>query len=103
MRSMIGIVLAAVVLLAVNCAFVVNEGQTERVHLVIDAEVNDWLWEFFPKPTLVDRAGFLAQRTYLPVFWKMRRMQTVAKQKAWQSWDGSAPQQFWRTLRGQRG
>jgi modulator of FtsH protease HflC len=28
MRSMIGIVLAAVVLLAVNCAFVVNEGQT---------------------------------------------------------------------------
>jgi hypothetical protein len=82
---------------------VVNEGQTERVHLVIDAEVNDWLWEFFPKPTLVDRAGFLAQRTYLPVFWKMRRMQTVARQKAWRSWDGSAPQQFWRTLRGQRG
>jgi len=28
MRSMIGIVLAALVLLAVNCAFVVNEGQT---------------------------------------------------------------------------
>jgi len=80
-----------------------NDGPTERLHLVIDAEANDWLWQFFPKPTIVDRVGFLAQRTFLPMFWKMRRMHTVAMTWAWRNWNGSAPQHVWRLLKGQRG
>lgn len=78
--------------------WVKNDGKEVRLHLVLDLEVNDWLWQYFPKPTLVDRVWFLIQRITLPVFWELRQITIKLHGLAWHAWKGSTLQKWKKAL-----
>jgi aspartyl/asparaginyl beta-hydroxylase len=77
-----------------------NDGTTDRVHLVLDLQVNDWLAQFFPKPSLSDRLSGLTQRLSLPVFWKLRWWRTKYSRKLWNAYEGSPVQRIRHRLMG---
>jgi hypothetical protein len=77
-----------------------NDGTTDRVHLVLDVEVNDWLAQFFPRPTIADRLSSISQRMSLPVFWKLRWWRTKASLMWWKAYEGSPVQRLRHRLTG---
>jgi hypothetical protein len=75
-----------------------NDGATDRVHLVLDLEVNDWLAGFFPPRTFADHVSAVSQRVSLPIFWKLRWWRTKATTMAWKAYEGSPAQRLRRRL-----
>lgn len=66
-----------------------NDGTTDRIHLVLDVQVNDWLAQFFPKMGPIDQLNASAQRVVLPMMWEMTRWKQRAKRKFWNAYEGS--------------
>jgi mannose-6-phosphate isomerase-like protein (cupin superfamily) len=50
-----------------------NLSPVDRVHLVLDMKVNEWLLNFFPAPTLIDRGHWIALRKFEPTAIMMKR------------------------------
>jgi len=74
--------------------YVHNGGETPRYHLVLDLEVNDWLRQFFPKPTLSQSISMKLQRMLLPVQWKIRGAYVATTDAFWSAYEGSALQRL---------
>jgi hypothetical protein len=51
--------------------YVKNEGTEDRIHLVLDLDVNDWLMQFFPKLSALEKAEHMVARVVLPIHWKL--------------------------------
>jgi hypothetical protein len=71
-----------------------NNGTTDRIHLVLDLEVNDWLAQFFPRVTGIDRLSAAAQRVLLPAMWQMTRWNKQAMRRFWNLYEGSRVQRM---------
>lgn len=69
-----------------------NGGDTERIHLVLDLKVNDWLARMFPPLTLADRIVHPIRRTVEPMFWKMLSLKQKAGDTFWKHYEGSSLQ-----------
>jgi hypothetical protein len=69
--------------------FVRNDGDTTRVHLVMDIKVNDWLRQFFPKLSPWERIENFVVRWTHPVFWKLQWWRTRCVTFFWQHYNGS--------------
>jgi len=50
-----------------------NRSVRDRVHLVMELEVNDWLRSLFPPATFPDRFRGVVLRTFEPALWKLAR------------------------------
>jgi mannose-6-phosphate isomerase-like protein (cupin superfamily) len=50
-----------------------NRGDTDRIHLVLELEVNEWLRSLFPPESLSDRLRGVALRNLEPLLWKVFR------------------------------
>lgn len=74
--------------------YVHNGGETPRYHLVLDLKVNDWLRQFFPKPTPGQKISMRTQRIFLPVAWKLRGLYMGILGIFWRYYEGSAVQRF---------
>jgi hypothetical protein len=74
--------------------YVMNDGDSPRYHLVMDLGVNDWLEQFFPKPSPTDRVEMAFYRVTLPLFWYLRRKKVIWTTKFWQNYNGSWLQRF---------
>jgi hypothetical protein len=51
--------------------YVRNDGTEDRIHLVLDLDVNDWLMYFFPKLSMFEKIEHVVARTVLPIHWKL--------------------------------
>lgn len=77
-----------------------NDGNSMRIHLVIDLEVNDWLAQFFPPLTRAEKVEGTLLRATLPVFWKMHYMTKRLRNTFWRSYEGSRLQKTYHSLKG---
>ena len=50
-----------------------NRGDTDRIHLVIELEVNEWVRKMFPPESLRDRLWGAALRNVEPLIWNLYR------------------------------
>ena len=50
-----------------------NRGDTDRIHLVLELEVNDWVRSVFPPESLRDRLWGAALRNVEPLLWNLYR------------------------------
>jgi hypothetical protein len=50
-----------------------NRGDTDRIHLVLELEVNEWLRKMFPPERLMDRMWGVALRNVEPILWNLFR------------------------------
>lgn len=73
--------------------FVRNDGETTRIHLVMDLKVNDWLRQFFPALSPQERIKHLAMRWTYPVFCKLRWWKVKSQMLFWKHYEGSWLQQ----------
>jgi hypothetical protein len=55
-----------------------NLSTVNRVHMVLDMQVNDWVRSLFPPSTLLERAEGVVLRNFEPSFLRMRRRVTSA-------------------------
>jgi quercetin dioxygenase-like cupin family protein len=69
-----------------------NDGDQARIHLVMDLKVNDWLAQYFPRPTAWEQLEFAAVRALWPNFWRVRRWHVNATRVFWKYYEGSRPQ-----------
>ena len=53
---------------------VYNDGEEERIHLILDLKVNDFLRRVFPEPTPHERLEMLAARCTMPLIWPFFRI-----------------------------
>lgn len=77
-----------------------NDGDTDRLHLVLDLVVNDWLRQFFPKPSLLERIEYFAVRHTYPIWWRAHWPIQLAKMAFWRNYNGSFLQRKVHQLRG---
>lgn len=80
--------------------YVKNEGDSPRYHIVLDLEVNDWLTQFFPKPTNKERILRHLDRIFLPVQWKLINLRVYLIVMFWRHYNGSRLQAAKHKLRG---
>lgn len=82
--------------------YVKNEGDADRLHLVLDLKVNDWLRQCFPKETLLERAEYLVARLTWPTYWKWLRVYHRSFDWLWGLYAGSSAQRLvhWAKGRG---
>ncbi len=69
--------------------YVQNEGDTDRLHLVLDLEVNDWLRNVFPPMSFLERAEATMYKYWLPVQWDLLKIQGNLKGVAWKLYKDS--------------
>jgi hypothetical protein len=69
--------------------FVRNDGDTVRIHLVLDLVVNDWLLRFFPELSMFEKISHFIVRWSLPVYWRYLSIQTSLIQSFWRRYNGS--------------
>jgi len=50
-----------------------NRGDTDRIHLVLELEVNEWLRSIFPPESLKDRLWGTVLRNLEPPLWNLYR------------------------------
>jgi hypothetical protein len=50
-----------------------NRGDTDRIHLVLELEVNDWVRTMFPPESFTDRLWGMALRNVEPLLWNLYR------------------------------
>jgi mannose-6-phosphate isomerase-like protein (cupin superfamily) len=50
-----------------------NRGDTDRIHLVLELEVNEWVRKMFPPESLRDRLWGAALRNVEPLLWNLYR------------------------------
>jgi hypothetical protein len=77
-----------------------NEGDEARLHLVMDLKVNDWLAQFFPKPSAWEQVEYASARATWPTFWKIRQARVRAETRFWKHYNGSLVQRTVHRLRG---
>lgn len=79
-----------------------NDGNEDRLHLVMDLEVNDWLRQFFPRPSVTERLEYALARIIYPVFWKVYWPKEQAKAWFWRHYNGSVVQRSVHRMRSAR-
>lgn len=79
-----------------------NEGTEDRLHLVMDLEVNDWLRQFFPKFSTVERLEYALVRATYPIFWKIYWPKQLLKTWFWRQYNGSLAQRTVHRMRSAR-
>jgi len=80
--------------------YVRNDGDEPRTHLVMDLKVNDWLAQYFPKPTRWEQVEFATARAVWPALWELRWQRIRAGQAFWRNYEGSRAQSVVHRLRG---
>jgi hypothetical protein len=83
--------------------YVRNDGDTDRLHLVMDLKVNDWLRKFFPKTTLWEKFEYLVARATWPTYWKILRVYHWCFDRLWSFYEYSVFQSFVHWLKGKPG
>jgi aspartyl/asparaginyl beta-hydroxylase (cupin superfamily) len=78
---------------------VVNGGATTRIHLMLDLLVNDWLAQFFPALTVMEKMHCALQRHTLPLFWALRDARIHSTKAFWKAYNGSKLQKLRHRLR----
>lgn len=58
-----------------------NRSPVDRIHLVVEVEVNDWVRSLFPPETVRDRLRGMALRRFEPVLWSLVRPLWAAKRR----------------------
>jgi hypothetical protein len=66
----------------------------------LDLKVNDWLAQYFPRPTAWERLEFAAARATWPTFWSLRRWRLRAERQFWKHYEGSRAQTVVHRIRG---
>ena len=74
--------------------FVRNNGTEDRVHLVLDLEVNSWLASVFPKSTVAEKIEHKADSLWLPIYWEYLRYRTAAIEFFWRKYNDSSLQRL---------
>jgi hypothetical protein len=74
--------------------YVKNEGGEARLHLVMDLKVNDWLAQFFPLPSALERVEYSLARATWPTYWRLRQQRVRAETVFWRHYNGSLPQRI---------
>jgi hypothetical protein len=59
---------------------VYNDGDEDRIHLILDLKVNDFLRRVFPEPTPRERMEMLAARCTMPLLWPFFKIHFSLKQ-----------------------
>jgi hypothetical protein len=79
--------------------YVRNDGDEARTHLVMDLKVNDWLAQYFPKPTRWEQVENVTARTLWPVVWRLRwwRLRNLMRLRA--KYEGSRAQALYHRIR----
>ena len=80
--------------------YVRNDGDEARTHLVMDLKVNDWLEQYFPKPTAWEQLEFMTARTTWPPYWKLRQLRVRTVRQFWKHYEGSRAQAVVHRIRG---
>jgi|SRR5882762_3245849 len=80
--------------------YVTNDGNEARIHLVMDLKVNDWLAQYFPRPTAWERFEFAAARATWPTFWRLRQWRVRTERQFWKHYEGSRTQTVVHRIRG---
>jgi|TARA_R100000900_G_scaffold124874_2_gene99411 mannose-6-phosphate isomerase-like protein (cupin superfamily) len=63
--------------------YVRNEGETDRLHLVLDLEVNDWLRDIFPSMSVLERIESTMYKYILPIQWDLIKVHGKLRGIAW--------------------
>lgn len=63
--------------------YVRNDGDTDRLHLVLDLEVNEWLRNIFPEMSLFERAEAKVFKYFLPIQWDFLKYKIKIKSLLW--------------------
>lgn len=71
-----------------------NDGDEDRLHLVMDMVVNDWLRQFFPKPSFAEKLEYKAVRYTYPFMWRAHWPKERAKTFFWKHYNGSRLQRL---------
>jgi hypothetical protein len=79
-----------------------NDGDEARVHLIIDARVNDFLREIFPEFTLGERMESMLLSGALPTLWWSMAVKQRAGRVFWDRYEGSRVQKLRHRLRSKR-
>lgn len=69
--------------------YVENNGSEDRIHLVLDLEVNDWLAAIFPKLSVIDKLQAILQRIALPIHWKLLKLKQDVFNFVWTRYENS--------------
>jgi aspartyl/asparaginyl beta-hydroxylase (cupin superfamily) len=80
--------------------YVRNDGNEARTHLVMDLKVNDWLAQYFPRPTTWEQVEFAAARALWPTFWRVGWWRLKTQQTFWKHYEGSRAQTVVHRIRG---
>jgi hypothetical protein len=79
--------------------YVRNDGDEPRTHLVMDLKVNEWLAQYFPKPSAYEEFEYATARAIWPAMWRMRWWRQKTKQNFWRHYEGSRAQSIVHRLR----
>jgi hypothetical protein len=69
--------------------YVRNDGDTDRLHLVLDLEANDWLRNIFPKMSIFERVEASIFKYLLPVQWELLKYKITLKSVLWEIYKNS--------------
>jgi hypothetical protein len=79
-----------------------RDGDEARVHLIIDARVNDFLREIFPAFTFRGRMESMFLRGALPTLWWSMGVKQRAGRVFWDRYEGSKAQKLRHHLRDKK-
>lgn len=74
--------------------FVRNDGDSDRIHLVLDLEVNDWLTAIFPKMGWFESLECKFYKVALPLQWKLVIFLRNLNTMFWKYYEGSSLQRI---------
>jgi hypothetical protein len=74
--------------------YVRNDGDTDRLHLVLDLEVNDWLRSIFPPMSIVERVEATIFKYLLPLHWDLLKLSQKLKSIVWNLYKDSFVRQL---------
>lgn len=74
--------------------YVKNEGDADRIHLVLDLEVNDWLASIFPTMTLLEKIEATFYKYALPIHWDLLKVYHKVRGFLWRVYKDSIVRQL---------
>jgi hypothetical protein len=80
-----------------------NDGDTPRIHLVLNLRMNDVLRNVFPKLTVVERVEHFVVRTTLPSWWRLISARRVLANLFSENYDNSLLQRSLHRIRKSSG
>lgn len=74
--------------------YVKNEGDEDRIHLVLDLEVNDWLESIFPSMSLIEKIEAKFFKYALPIHWDLLKGYNKLRNMMWRIYKDSLVRQL---------